>query len=252
MATYFPRRQQSFACIKKKFLTDLTGARVNAAVGFAFVTNQALTEGERGKLIAVAAPTAVEIYHLERIVALLDSPPLAAIRKQFLGIDYLDSDSANGIAELRAMMMTAQKRLEAIQSGGDTFCYFMLYDFDLAASCARNLAIIREGDFPLYDVRLRVRDMDASHDVFERSWGAINAPADYLILKWQLPPSVYYRIFFHARNGNWNQDLILRRSESARCWLAATRVMDRTGRNVIFTHIDNGCDEQFGAPHWQQ
>ena len=31
----------------------------------------------------------------------------------------------------------------------------------------------------------------------------------------------YYRIFFHARNGNWNQDMILKVS----CWLAATRYL---------------------------
>jgi hypothetical protein len=76
--------------------------------------------------------------------------------------------------------------------------------------------------------------MDMLKDVLDKSWGEINAPADYLLLQWPLPESAYYRVFFHARNGSWNQDLILRRSEAAQCWLAATRVLDKHGRDVAF------------------
>ncbi len=89
-----------------------------------------------------------------------------------------------------------------------------------------------------------------SKDVLEKQWSEINSPADYLIVEWVLPPSVYYRIFFHARNGSWNQDLVLKRSSSAECWLAATRVLDRNGKEVTFEHVDNGFIEEFGEPTW--
>ena len=188
---------------------------------------------------------------MERITTLLDTATLGATRKQFLGIDYTESNTVTEIDKLRTEMLSAHERLEAIQSGGDTFCYLMLYHFDLKASVAKNFVIIRVGNYPLYDVRIRVTDMDTCRDVFNKPWGEINAPADFLIVKWQLPPSVYYRIFFNARNGSWHQDLILRKSESARCWLAATRVRDRTGRNDVLTEVDNNYQAQFGVPQWR-
>jgi hypothetical protein len=88
MAVYFPRGQQTFRAISQKFDQDLRGARANEAEGMAFVTNQELSLSEREALQSHAAGEAVELYHLERITALLDSPEMAAVRKQFLGIDY--------------------------------------------------------------------------------------------------------------------------------------------------------------------
>ena len=44
----------------------------------------------------------------------------------------------------------------------------MLYHFDLARSVAQNIVVIREGDFPLFDLRIRVMDMDTGRDVFAR------------------------------------------------------------------------------------
>jgi hypothetical protein len=74
MAVYFPRGQQPFNAIKAKFDGDLAGARRNSADGIAFVTNQELTLGEREEIKAVAARTVTELYHLERITTILDSP----------------------------------------------------------------------------------------------------------------------------------------------------------------------------------
>jgi hypothetical protein len=94
--------------------------------------------------------------------------------------------------------------------------------------------------------------MDADKDVMRENLGEINAPAIFTYVAWQLPESVYYRIFFHARNGGWNQDLILRRSASAKCWLAATRVKDRSGRETAFEHVDNPAFvAEFGEPTWR-
>jgi hypothetical protein len=87
MAAYFPRGQQSINNIAVKFKGDLAGARSNAADGIAFVTNQELTLSQREDIKTLATPTVVELYHLERITAILDSPGMAKIREQFLDIE---------------------------------------------------------------------------------------------------------------------------------------------------------------------
>jgi hypothetical protein len=53
-----------------------------------FVTNQELRLAEREIFIKLASPEAAELYHLERLTSILDTPAMAAVRKQFLGIDY--------------------------------------------------------------------------------------------------------------------------------------------------------------------
>jgi hypothetical protein len=176
---------------------------------------------------------------------------MANVRKQFLGIDPEESAKASQLEQLKAELLRTQRHLQAIQTGGDSFCYLMLYNFDLQGSFAREFVVIRNGEYGLYDVRIRIRDMDAGREVFEKAWGEVNAPADFLFLRWPLPPSVYYRVFFHARNGSWNQDLILNKSEAAKCWLAAARVLDRRGQEVVLQHIDNGFINEFGAPAWR-
>lgn len=251
MAVYFPRGQKTFSNIQRKLLADLSGVASNDADALAFVTNQELTLAQRRKL-KVAKSVPVELYHLERITAVLDKPEMAGVRKQFLGIDSSNAALVQEVESLRNEAAQAQKRLEGLQTGGDTFCYWMLYHFDMTKAIAQNFVIIRRGDYPLYDVRFRIMDMDANTDVMKRQWGELNSPADYLILQWPLPESVYYRIFFHARNGSWNQDLILKRSSSVECWLAATRVLDRGGREVVFKHVDGGFVEEFGAPTWRR
>ncbi len=98
---------------------------------------------------------------------------------------------------------------------------------------------------------LRVRDMDADRDLTQERLGEINAPAVCWGVKWPLPESVYYRIFFHARNGSWHQDLILKRSKRD-YWTAATRVKDKKGKEVVFEHIDNfDFVHEFGEPTWR-
>ncbi|MFL9668977.1 hypothetical protein WIX39_018655 [Variovorax sp. AB1(2024)] len=85
MAVYFPLGQQTTRVVRKKFAADGAKARAAGVDGFAFVTNQAITHSTRTTLIGMAAPMLVEIYHLERIVAILDHPPMHTARAQFLG-----------------------------------------------------------------------------------------------------------------------------------------------------------------------
>jgi hypothetical protein len=95
VAVYFPRGRQRFAVIKKKFRDDLSAARTNNVDGLLFVTNQELRLAER-QTLSDSWPKHVEIYHLERITAVLDKPEMYSVRKQFLDID--PDSSATGIA----------------------------------------------------------------------------------------------------------------------------------------------------------
>ncbi len=87
MAVYFPRGQQTLGKITEKFEADLAAARANSIEGFAFVTNQELTLGERQGLRNLDGSIAVELYHLERITTILDSPGMAKVREQFLDME---------------------------------------------------------------------------------------------------------------------------------------------------------------------
>jgi hypothetical protein len=98
MAVYFPRGEEGFGEIEKKFSHDSKGARSNGADGIAFVTNQELRLSERSRLIQSALPLLVELFHLERLTAILDRPGMMAVRKQFLNID--DDSSGPIVIEL--------------------------------------------------------------------------------------------------------------------------------------------------------
>jgi len=104
MAAYFPRGQQTLGTIKSKLLQDLVGVAANGAHALAFVTNQELPLAERESLVSAAGDIPVELYHLERITTILDAPPMASVRKQFLGISSADEDRllALQIAEVEA------------------------------------------------------------------------------------------------------------------------------------------------------
>ncbi|MBN6040348.1 tetratricopeptide repeat protein [Amycolatopsis sp. 195334CR] len=91
MAVYFPRGQKSFVEIKAKLIDDDAGVRQNDAVGLVFVTNQEVTLKER-ELLAKLAKKKLELLHLERIVSILDAPPMHAVREQFLDISNSDPE----------------------------------------------------------------------------------------------------------------------------------------------------------------
>jgi hypothetical protein len=95
---YFPRGHQSFKEIKKKFRSDLRKAEVQQPPvrRFIFITNQELRLGEREELASIAKNIEVELYHLERITAILDSPGMHSVRAQFLGIEGVGSSGGRG------------------------------------------------------------------------------------------------------------------------------------------------------------
>jgi hypothetical protein len=129
----------------------------------------------------------------------------------------------------------------------------MLYWFDLDQNIAKNMSIIRRGRYPLYDVGMRLVDMDTKiefrQQIGEISGGEGNRALPYDVA-WKLADSAYYRIFFSARNGLWHQDLQLKKSRKANCWLAATKVVGSDGK-LRFQHIDGEYTGEFGATVWR-
>ncbi|MGA9042610.1 MAG: hypothetical protein WB421_18910 [Terriglobales bacterium] len=85
-AAYFPATGKSFAEIKKKFCDDFSGVKRNNGSGFAFLVNQRLSVSERSELISQTSQTETELYHLERMVSILDAPKGCGIRLEYLRI----------------------------------------------------------------------------------------------------------------------------------------------------------------------
>lgn len=93
-ACYFPNTQQTFAAIKSKFESDLESSTKHSPYGIVFITNQALTLGQRNELerLALENGRRTVLYHLERLRVLLDSPIGYGLRLQFLQIAMSESD----------------------------------------------------------------------------------------------------------------------------------------------------------------
>jgi fido (protein-threonine AMPylation protein) len=91
-AAYFPPTHPTFSEIRTKFDHDFAGVAANGVQAFAFVVNQPLSIAEREKLQSRTGGVPVEIYHLERIRALLDAPKGCGIRLEYLRIPMTESE----------------------------------------------------------------------------------------------------------------------------------------------------------------
>src|SRR5215472_7230328 len=105
-----PQTPPTFTEIRRKFEHDLAGVRANNGEAFVFFVNQPLTIGEREALSNIAAGTRVEIYHLERMVGILNAPKGCGLRLEYLRIpmseeeqwafwNAMNSDIARKLAE---------------------------------------------------------------------------------------------------------------------------------------------------------
>ncbi len=91
-ASYFPTTRPDFKEIRGKFEHDLEGVHKNNAHGLTFFVNQPLTPGNRSELTTIAHPILTELYHLERIRALLDSPKGYGLRLEYLRIPMTEEE----------------------------------------------------------------------------------------------------------------------------------------------------------------
>ncbi|MED4006070.1 N-6 DNA methylase [Priestia aryabhattai] len=96
-ACYFPRGKQTFGTIRKKFLEDLSGVPKNQASGLAFVTNQEITLSKRKELMNLTHFD-VDIFHLDRIVNILNFPHSYGARQDFLDINMTKEEEVSAYA----------------------------------------------------------------------------------------------------------------------------------------------------------
>lgn len=120
-AVYFPRGQQSFSDIKDKFAHDLDGVKANNAKGLAFVTNQELRLGERKILAELMPEIDVQIYHLERIASLLNTPSFYGIRMEFLDIEMSKEEQLSFFADNDQRLSRIESTLERMAIGLDGY-----------------------------------------------------------------------------------------------------------------------------------
>lgn len=115
---YFPRGQKSFSDIKDKFISDSRGKDANGVDAFVFVTNQELKLSEREELISeVDFPT--DIYHLERISLMLNSPPLYGVRLEFLDIEMTKEEQLAFMAARDKVIVDMQAGIARIEAHVD-------------------------------------------------------------------------------------------------------------------------------------
>jgi hypothetical protein len=134
--------------------------------------------------------------------------------------------------------------------GGDSFCYVVLAN--ITANTAL-LGVIHEGQYPLYDVAVRIVDLEKAARLSEMSSREMMTQADtYLNIgnigpsqsafrgHWELPNADQqgYNIFISARNGFVTQLLRLRRVNGE--WKSATKVRRDIDQDaiVLYERID--------------
>jgi hypothetical protein len=115
---YFPRGQKKPSEIKKKFIQDISGVAMNDSVGFAFITNQEIKLAERKKLTEQYPDIDVEIYHLERIAGILNSPQNYGLRLEFLDIEMTKEEQ---VSFFSAGMANVDMKLNQLSVNQDEF-----------------------------------------------------------------------------------------------------------------------------------
>ena len=113
-AVYFPRGQQTFPEIKDKFIHDLSGVNANNAKGIAFVTNQEIRLSERKVLSEIDPKIDVQIFHLERIASLLNTPSYYGVRMEFLDIEMSKEEQLSFFADNEQRLARIETTLDQV------------------------------------------------------------------------------------------------------------------------------------------
>lgn len=130
-AAYFPRGQKTFSGIKKKFKNDLKGVSKNSVTGMAFVTNQELSLKDRKELKGLGRPYNIEIYHLERIAHIVDTPINYGIRLEFIDIEMTREEQLSFFASRDNQLLMLSEKIECLMMDYHGFKKAMRHDEDL-------------------------------------------------------------------------------------------------------------------------
>ncbi len=115
-ASYFPRTRKTLGELTKKFTGDLKGVNVHNVRGFAFITNQEIGLADRNELqkLAGIANAELDLFHLERVAQILDTPTCYGIRLEFLDLEMTKEEQLAFIAAHDAVIERLQSHLERI------------------------------------------------------------------------------------------------------------------------------------------
>jgi hypothetical protein len=228
-AAYFPRGQQSFTEIEKKFRDDLKGVSKNDTDGIIFVTNQELKLGERKKLIVLGGENIVELYHLDRLVTILNSPSNYGIRYEYLDIEitkeellaFHESRDRSYLERIEQVNLRLDGLLQQFErsaedaigflTGGDSYAKIFMGSQSYNEPNKIRITVHLVGKYPMFDVSIRL-----SHNQSKIDFHISNLrPNVAEILDFIDPPSVdpaFYTIRFIARNGIYEQFIAIQRS----------------------------------------
>lgn len=115
VAVYFSVTSQSISVVKKKFQTDTLGITKNGVDGIVFFTNQKITNKERESLRKTTSYK-TEIYHLERIASILNTPIGYGLRLEFLDILLDKSEQLSYFVEKDKEILDLKEKLSEILS----------------------------------------------------------------------------------------------------------------------------------------
>jgi fido (protein-threonine AMPylation protein) len=127
---FFPTTTPSESEILSKFKGDLEGVPRNGARGFAFFVNQSLSIAKRAELAEAGRSKAevVEIYHLERLRSLLDSPRGCGARLEYLRIPMTPEEQ---FAYWNSSSSETNLRLERVERILESTLPVIKYSLDL-------------------------------------------------------------------------------------------------------------------------
>jgi hypothetical protein len=173
------------------------------------------------------------------------------------------TQTGENLRQTREIITHVEKTIAHI-TGGDSFCYVALANVSARGAL---LGVVHQGQYPLYDVSIRIHNLDE----FDRLGGPITlekmARADTVITvgnlgpnqsamwsKWSLPDADQqrYNIFISARNGFVSQLLRLQRVNGK--WQSATKVTRDFDQNQVTLY--ERIDEDFprdaaGQVQWE-
>lgn len=114
VACYFPRGQQTFGTIETKYTDDVEKIRGRGVDGLVFFTNQEITLGERASLAKIAEPLVLDLYHLERIAAIMDTPSAYGLRLEFLNVGINKEELISGYSTLTFLVSGLQQTVASL------------------------------------------------------------------------------------------------------------------------------------------
>lgn len=155
--------------------------------------------------------------------------------------------------ELALTNAKLNEKIANLFTGGNSFCYYLL-GFPAMTENRLQGILMHEGEYPLHDIRIRIVN-SAKLDKLIKKYGGntwkvwkeaqeiIHIPTFRGVAQadafdpeyfkyWNLPKEIdkqSYSIFFSARNGEWHQQISLRRIEDK--WKFATRVTNVYGKD---------------------